>query len=195
MNKKDAISKIEQLIKEIRKVKATAILGATFSKWRRDTIVALSHIFQGNPRPAEDFKEVVDHIEYLMKSNRSDKTYLEYSKALEKAEVFLQSCIREIDEYWSDKDESINCHKIKPHSSVEMLCSNFHLIAKQLTNRHNNRETIEIRDEYDVQDLLHAILRIFFEDIRPEESTPSYAGKSSRMDFLLNTDFRANNFQ
>ena len=29
------------------------------------------------------------------------------------------------------------------------------------------------------------MLRIFFDDIRPEEWTPSYAGGSSRMDFLL----------
>lgn len=29
------------------------------------------------------------------------------------------------------------------------------------------------------------MLHLFFEDIRPEEVTPSYAGKSSRMDFLL----------
>lgn len=42
-----------------------------------------------------------------------------------------------------------------------------------------------MNDEYDVQDLLHALLRIHFEDIRPEEWTPSYAGAVSRVDFLL----------
>jgi hypothetical protein len=44
---------------------------------------------------------------------------------------------------------------------------------------------LNIEDEYDVQDLLHALLKLDFEDIRPEEWSPSYAGKSSRMDFLL----------
>src|SRR5262249_47411003 len=39
--------------------------------------------------------------------------------------------------------------------------------------------------EYDVQDLLHALLMIFFNDVRKEEGTPSYAGAASRMDFLL----------
>jgi len=33
--------------------------------------------------------------------------------------------------------------------------------------------------------MLHALLWVHFEDIRPEEWTPSYAGKASRMDFLL----------
>lgn len=114
MNKKDAISKIQQLIKEITRVKATAILGASFSKWRRDTTVALSHIFQENPHPAKEFREIVDQIEYIMKSTRSDNEDLEYTKALEKAEVFLESCIREIDEYWSDDGETKNKNNQTP---------------------------------------------------------------------------------
>lgn len=32
---------------------------------------------------------------------------------------------------------------------------------------------------------MHALLKIYFDDIRPEEWTPSYAGGASRMDFLL----------
>jgi hypothetical protein len=40
-------------------------------------------------------------------------------------------------------------------------------------------------DEYDVQDLLGALLQLHFDDVRPEEWTPSYAGNASRMDFLL----------
>lgn len=36
-----------------------------------------------------------------------------------------------------------------------------------------------------MQDLTHALLRLHFDDIRPEEWTPSYAGGASRMDYLL----------
>jgi hypothetical protein len=61
----------------------------------------------------------------------------------------------------------------------------FHGVALQLTHRHQNRETLQVTDEYDVQDLLHALLRLNFDDVRPEEWTPSYAGKSSRVDFFL----------
>jgi hypothetical protein len=68
------------------------------------------------------------------------------------------------------------------------ILKRFHLVARQLRNRYNNRPTITIEDEYDMQDLLHAILKIEFDDIRPEEWTPSYAGASSRMDFLLKND-------
>ena len=72
---------------------------------------------------------------------------------------------------------------------VRKICSQLHLVAKQLgDHRHENRDTIIITDEYDVQDLLHALLKIFFNDIRPEECTTSYAGGSSRIDFLIKDD-------
>ena len=58
-------------------------------------------------------------------------------------------------------------------------------MVKCLRGRYNNRNTIDVQDEYDVQDLLFAVLQLFFEDIRKEEWTPSYAGNCSRVDFLL----------
>ncbi len=68
---------------------------------------------------------------------------------------------------------------------IENLCERFHLAVRQLKARYNNRETLAVEDEYDVQDLLHSLLTLHFDDIRPEEWTPSYAGGCSRMDFLL----------
>lgn len=65
------------------------------------------------------------------------------------------------------------------------ICANFHKCAKSIQDRHNNRETLVINDEYDMQDLLRGILRLFFDDVRPEEYTPSYAGSNSRVDFYL----------
>lgn len=73
-------------------------------------------------------------------------------------------------------------------SALRLLAQRFHNIARQLRNRYSQRPTIEVEDEYDVQDLLHSLLLIYFDDIRPEEWTPSYAGKSSRMDFLIKAE-------
>lgn len=72
-----------------------------------------------------------------------------------------------------------------PVSVVTELCMRIPLVIRQLRIRHNERETLLVRDEYDLQDVLHALLHLFFEDVRPEEHTPSYAARSSRMDFLL----------
>jgi len=86
------------------------------------------------------------------------------------------------------------CLRIPPKSkgeilnkdiSLKNLFDKFHSVVKQLRNRHNGRNTLDIEDEYDVQDLLHSLLKLYFEDIRSEEWTPNYAGGSSRMDFLL----------
>jgi hypothetical protein len=71
---------------------------------------------------------------------------------------------------------------------VETICSRFHLVARQLRVRHDGRNTLDVTDEYDVQDLLHALLVLFFDDVRAEEYTPSYAGAASRMDFLIKGD-------
>ena len=71
---------------------------------------------------------------------------------------------------------------------LERLIRRFHRTVRQLKHRHNDRTPLLIEDEYDVQDLLHAILRGLFDDVRPEEYTPSYAGGASRMDFLLKSE-------
>ena len=71
---------------------------------------------------------------------------------------------------------------------LELIFSNFNSVARQLRQRYDNRETLIVDDEYDVQDLLHAILKVFFLDIIFEEYTPSYAGTHRRMDFLLKTE-------
>jgi hypothetical protein len=72
---------------------------------------------------------------------------------------------------------------------IIQILEKFGNISRQLLIRHQNnkvsRDTIKIDDEYDVQDLLHALLILYFDDIRTEEWTPSYAGGSNRIDFLL----------
>lgn len=68
---------------------------------------------------------------------------------------------------------------------VVRVCERLPAVARQLGRRHQNRATLEIRDEYDVQDLLHALLLLEFDDVRDESSNPTYLGKGSRIDLLL----------
>ena len=81
--------------------------------------------------------------------------------------------------------------EFKPVASLDALELNlrrFPLMIRQLQHRHGGRPPFEIRDEYDLQDLLHSVLTLSFSDIRTEEWTPSYAGGTSRMDFLLKAE-------
>ena len=68
---------------------------------------------------------------------------------------------------------------------LERIFTHFRQVANQLTRRHSERDTLLIQDEYDVQDLLRALLSLYYDDVRPEEWTPSYAGSSLRIDFLI----------
>jgi hypothetical protein len=79
----------------------------------------------------------------------------------------------------------------KPLTQADLLKAifdRFHSVVVQLRKRHNSKPTLDVQDEYDVQDLLHCLLKVHFDDIRKEEWTPSYAGGSSRMDFLLKNE-------
>lgn len=54
-----------------------------------------------------------------------------------------------------------------------------------LRERWRDRSPLQVSDEYDVQYLLEASLRSLFEDVRPEDPSPSRAGASTRIDFVL----------
>ncbi|REG90246.1 DUF2321 domain-containing protein [Flavobacterium aquicola] len=108
---------------------------------------------------------------------------------------FSRTPVPEICEYcgkdfpWKSKKKKIaeSAKSLNPDNIfiINQICERFHLVTKQLRQRYNNRETLDIQDEYDVQNLLHSLLVLYFDDIRPEEWIPSYAGSSKRSDFLL----------
>ena len=68
---------------------------------------------------------------------------------------------------------------------VCQICNRFHRVVRQLRHRREDRPSFDVGDEYDVQDLLHCLLQLHFDDIRTEEWTPTYAVGAARMDFLL----------
>lgn len=65
------------------------------------------------------------------------------------------------------------------------LLLRFHKITQELRNRRSDREPLVIRDEYDVQYILGALLKLYFDDVRVEDYSPSNSGANSRLDFVL----------
>lgn len=87
---------------------------------------------------------------------------------------------------WQGKTQNESTEdRTNANQIIEKLFSRIHQVIKQLRDRHDDRPTLDAKDEYDVQDLLHALLRIYFDNVKPEEWNPSYAGSQSRSDFLL----------
>lgn len=69
---------------------------------------------------------------------------------------------------------------------LSSIGENFSDYVRPLTSRGRaGKRPFGIEDEYDVQDLIHAALRLHFEDVRPEEPVGSFAGKGSKVDFFL----------
>ena len=91
---------------------------------------------------------------------------------------------------WAERIDGANgvAMTLDSIASVERICSRIALVVPQLRVRHENRQTLDVIDEYDLQDVLNCLLLLFFDDVRPEEYTPSCAGKATRMDFLLKNE-------
>lgn len=105
-----------------------------------------------------------------------------YEKDIKFIEEQLKSILSLIEEGFIDVCVD---QKMCGEEQLENILNRFHKVTTQIKKRHCHRESLEIKDEYDAQDLLHALLLLHFEDVRPEEWTPSYAGGAVRMDFLL----------
>ncbi|HMO16396.1 MAG TPA: hypothetical protein PKD64_19810 [Pirellulaceae bacterium] len=106
-----------------------------------------------------------------------------YTGATKAGIGILKAALADLCDGFLDQSPPVN-----PLRHVENICDKFHQVARTIRSRHGARPTLEVSDEYDVQDLVHSLLFIHFDDVRPEEVSPSYAGKSSRMDFLLKNE-------
>jgi len=68
---------------------------------------------------------------------------------------------------------------------VERVCERLPEFLAVMQDRGRDRPPIEIADEYDLQDVLHGLLRVYFEDVRTEDYAPERSGGRSRIDFVL----------
>jgi hypothetical protein len=182
-SKSEAIEKLQRQIELVEPVRHNARFSAEFKKWHRDTEVAIENIFGAETRHLKDFKEISYSFSAFSSSTPDHKFQERFLKGLDDAIQILSSMIDEISEYW-DQTATGAFEKDKI-ACLERLCDRFHLVVRQMRSRHAGRTTLEVNDEYDVQDLLHCLLLVEFEDIRAEEWTPSYGGGSARVDFLL----------
>ncbi len=118
------------------------------------------------------------HIRYKAVVLRQMSRISAVEDFIEKAKRIL----RQIEVRMSTKD---TLKTREPVENVMLILQRFHTVVQEMQRRRDKRDTLKINDEYDVQDLLRALLKVFFDDVRLEEWTPTYAGAASKMDFLL----------
>jgi hypothetical protein len=114
----------------------------------------------------------------------------EATSVFSKGQEFLQAADRLLRQVRAQREFVGSRSPTAPDALARVirLCERFPLVAFQLQKRQRNRAPFEVKDEYDVQDLLHAMLRLDFDDVRPEERAPSHAGSAPSIDFLLKSE-------
>ncbi len=75
-----------------------------------------------------------------------------------------------------------------PLHLIRKVCLRFHAVARQLRLRKDYRPTLEVDDDYDLQDLLCALLKVEFDEVATDEWTPSYTAGAPRTMLLVNKD-------
>jgi len=128
--------------------------------------------------------------EYQQYEREEVKEQLNFEARVKKEESCINTYIRELELMLPDEPSS---QEVAPPwldacSQVLFLCRRFHRFATALANRSRGKSAVVVNDEYDVQYLLNALLRVHFDDVRSEDPAPSYAGASARVDFVLKTE-------
>lgn len=183
MNSEKSIELLKQQIEKANPLKIEERFSPNFIKWKRDTEIVIEKIFGKDSRHLKDFDGINYHLLWCTSLTPDSEFQEEFNKGIDEAKQILNSMVDEVLEFGIENEKHFQ--KVDSLNIIENICNRFHLVARLLRSRYNNRTTLEIEDEYDVQDLLHSLLHLYFDDIRPEEWTPSYAGGSSRIDFLL----------
>ncbi len=68
---------------------------------------------------------------------------------------------------------------------IRRICLRFHQVTRQLRRRGEERATIEVEDQRDVQDLLEILLSVEFDEIRTLEWAPPYLDGARRTDLVI----------
>lgn len=140
-------------------------LWADFFEWQSSSLMILQQLYPNHPQTTT-FKNLIDEDKKLA-LNSTYQTQMGILKSFQKLKPSTHN--------------NINVDFI-----LSNIFNNFSRFVHQLKRkRHNDRDCF-ISDEYDVQDLLHAILKLHFEDVREEDCTPQNAGSCNRIDFLIN---------
>ncbi len=158
------------------------------------------HINSGEPFPYADVSQYITWktkvLNYISTELGLNNTYVKsvefalrakYVSNIQQAIRILNSLVDDCRQGRIESTESIIIDRktSNPLDNIRAICDRFNFVAKVLRKTHNGKEILAISSEYDVQDLLYALLLLYFDDVRPEECTPSSAGKCSRMDFLI----------
>jgi len=161
------------------------------SEWVQQTMMILRHGFGEQHQNYRNFNFTGWAAgEYHRYESEDTKEQLNFEARVTKEESCLNTCIKELELTLPEKlsRQEATSPSLDARSQVLLLCRRFHRYVTALANRSRGKPPLVVDDEYDVQYLMNALLRVHFNDVRSEEGTVSYAGGGVRMDFLLKAE-------
>jgi len=185
----NGIDAIDDLILEVSEIIKRCPLkndGSHVYKWqaeldlsKKKTLVIIRRFFEGSQVYLTDLNKIANPQDHRGSAYIPEQFLAEGMCQLSDLLRAMKSDLQ------MDARETLDLSAIK---QIGNICDRFPLVAEQLGTRHNSRTPLTINDEYDVQDIFQALLRLHFDDIVDEETMPSFAGISSRVDFILRSE-------
>lgn len=113
LDKARAKNLLQRYLDKIPALRQSSVDSQEFTKWRRDTRVAIENVFGQNSSNAKDFNSInyIPMVVYQIQNDVAGRSSLyreAYINGLKKSEAILQSMIGEIEEYWPDDDQAQN---------------------------------------------------------------------------------------
>ena len=94
--------RIQALIDQIPELKTLEYRAPEFTKWNRDTRIALENIFADQPERVTDFTRSSYFLSAVSTGATESELQLAYVRGLKEISAILQSMIEEIQVYWGD---------------------------------------------------------------------------------------------
>ena len=100
-----AIIRLQKSLEAIPELKLLKSGCPQFTKWRRNTQVAIINTFGSNSDHINEFNKIRYSLSVFVSGTPDSAFQRAYERGLQTAESVLASMIEEIEEYWDDEDE------------------------------------------------------------------------------------------
>lgn len=106
MKKEEASKIIQRQLSAIDDLRKLTVSSPEFSKWRRDTEVAIENIFPGKGRHLRDFRDIKPYLLFTYPSTTPAERHQAYLDGLERYAALLKSLLDEIRDFWPSESEA-----------------------------------------------------------------------------------------
>jgi hypothetical protein len=198
VSRRDAKALIGERIKEGRRASMESYETSSkraerrYATWDRRNYEFLIKLFDSE-EIAREYNAIPKLV--LTGTYRSVARAEQHQKRIDRKIKWFKELARRIDNHFPQIGEAAgnlpSSETLSALDKVDLLCGRFHAVVNQLHQpKRRNRSSLRstLTTEYDVQELLHALLWIFFTDVRREDPVPQRAGASSRTDFVLKNE-------